>query len=772
LDIEDITKNTTDYTKSFTVPATANNNNLFKHYYEANIDNTFDARIKIDGRIELDGMPFRKGKWLLQKVSVKQGNPSSYTINFWGNLISIKDILGTKELSQLDFTSLDHDYNSATVHEGLMNGLFDGKIIYNLLVKKQLYYNSNSTDTTQTDKLANIAYNTTSGINGVRYSELRPSIKLLSIIEAIENDYGIIFSRDFFGRSEFTNIYLWLNAEKGNEIGGGKKIINWDNGDSDNINLITNIGQFATEGLSGSSVRKYWEIAMSVTPGIDFISVPYTIRAYVNGIVRAQKTITPIGGVLTEGLLEIVLESEINISDNFICYWEVESNSDFEYTASIVQDEITNDPLPPYDEFVTSFTTLASVDTISSVGGISKNMPKIKIIDFLKGLFQTFKLIVIPKEDGTIYVNTLKSYYESGKIYDITNYIDFESYDVERGNVLNEISYKFQEPTTILNKQFKLNVGKGYGDEIAYLKDDNNIPLDGSAFTVSVPFEQFVYERLSDTNDGETTEIMYGAIVDDKVEPANPKPHIFYNIRETVGSKSFAFLQENDVKLMYDGLINTPSHVNINTDQQFSTTFSQEFNEWDGNLITNTLYTNYHNDYINAIFNIKRRNFRFNAKKLPLLVLLKLQLNDVIQIKGNNYRIDKMTTDLVTSETELNLINSFEFTVNAFSSNDTRIYLSKDAQTYSVFITNMTTYTATKISTGFGTDWVAVSDDGTNLIFTVDANIAGDRSIIVKITDDVSLQEIDFTIFQQVGIITMDSTIYKFDSTLITFDNE
>ena len=690
LDIEDITKNTTDYTKSFTVPATANNNSLFKHYYEANIDNTFDARIKIDGRIELDGMPFRKGKWLLQKVSVKQGNPSSYTINFWGNLISIKDILGTKELSQMDFTSLDHDYNSATVHEGLMNGLFDGKIIYNLLVKKQLYYNSNSTDTTQTDKLANIAYNTTSGINGVRYSELRPSIKLLSIIEAIENDYGIIFSRDFFGRSEFTNIYLWLNAEKGNEIGGGKKIINWDDGDSDNINLITNIGQFATEGLSGSSVRKYWEIAMSVTPGVDFISVPYTIRAYVNGIVRAQKTITPIGGVLTEGLLEIVLESEINISDNFICYWEVESNSDFEYTASIVQDEITNDPLPPYDEFVTSFTTLASVDTISSVGGISKNMPKIKIIDFLKGLFQTFKLIVIPKEDGTIYVNTLKSYYESGKIYDITNYIDFESYDVERGNVLNEISYKFQEPTTILNKQFKLNVGKGYGDEIAYLKDDNNIPLDGSSFTVEVPFEQFIYDRIVDSNDGETSNIMYGAIVDDKVEPANPKPHIFYNIKETVGSKSFAFLQENDVKLIYDGLINTASHVNINIDQQFSTTFSQEFNEWDGNLITNTLYTNYHNDYINAIFNIKRRNFKFNAKKLPLRILLKLQLNDVVQIKGNNYRIDKMTTDLVTSETELNLINSFDFTVNAFSANDTRIYLTKDAQTYSVFITNMT----------------------------------------------------------------------------------
>lgn len=47
LDISDITKNTGDYTKTFTVPASKNNNRLFKHWYDANIDNTFDARKKV-----------------------------------------------------------------------------------------------------------------------------------------------------------------------------------------------------------------------------------------------------------------------------------------------------------------------------------------------------------------------------------------------------------------------------------------------------------------------------------------------------------------------------------------------------------------------------------------------------------------------------------------------------------------------------------------------------------------------------------------------------
>ena len=51
-------------------PASDNNNAIFKHWYDATIDNTFDARIKVGGRIELDGVPFRQGKWRLSKVKV------------------------------------------------------------------------------------------------------------------------------------------------------------------------------------------------------------------------------------------------------------------------------------------------------------------------------------------------------------------------------------------------------------------------------------------------------------------------------------------------------------------------------------------------------------------------------------------------------------------------------------------------------------------------------------------------------------------------------
>ena len=72
LSSQDITKNTGDYTKDFTVPANDNNNEIFKHYYDANIDNTFDARTKVNGKIELDGLPFKKGKVSIAQSYIKK----------------------------------------------------------------------------------------------------------------------------------------------------------------------------------------------------------------------------------------------------------------------------------------------------------------------------------------------------------------------------------------------------------------------------------------------------------------------------------------------------------------------------------------------------------------------------------------------------------------------------------------------------------------------------------------------------------------------------
>jgi hypothetical protein len=51
----------TDFTQSFTVPASRANNAIFKHYYRVDVFGGFDARLRQDSRIEINSLPFRTG---------------------------------------------------------------------------------------------------------------------------------------------------------------------------------------------------------------------------------------------------------------------------------------------------------------------------------------------------------------------------------------------------------------------------------------------------------------------------------------------------------------------------------------------------------------------------------------------------------------------------------------------------------------------------------------------------------------------------------------
>ena len=259
---------------------------------------------------------------------------------------------------------------------------------------------------------------------------------------------------------------------------------------------------------------------------------------------------------------------------------------------------------------------------------------------------------------------------------------------------------------------------------------------------------------LIDVNGGATTDIMVCSIVDEKTEPTNPKPHIFYNINTNIGTATIGYLKENDIKIPLTGNINTAFHSNAAEQSTYAFLFSEEFSTWNGEKLSNNLYTNYHRPYINNSFNIKRRNFTFTSKILPLSILANLDLNDIVQIKENYYRIDKFTTDIITGKTEFNLVNAFDFTLNSFSTQSENILLDYKAQSYSAYVTNLTNYTVTKVDNGDGIDWLTITDDGSgNLILTVTENEIGfSRDIFINLVKNDTLQEINIYLTQGPGI--------------------
>ncbi len=59
--VKDISKIFTEFSKTFSLPASKVNNKIFQHYYNFDIQGGFDARNKVAGYIELNTLPFKEG---------------------------------------------------------------------------------------------------------------------------------------------------------------------------------------------------------------------------------------------------------------------------------------------------------------------------------------------------------------------------------------------------------------------------------------------------------------------------------------------------------------------------------------------------------------------------------------------------------------------------------------------------------------------------------------------------------------------------------------
>ena len=109
--IKDIGKVFGEFSQTFSLPATKTNNGIFKHYYNVDIVGGFDANVRIDAIIEVNTIIFREGSIELEGLQFKNGEPYAYNVTFYGKTASLKDEFGEDQLTDLDLSAYDHDYN-------------------------------------------------------------------------------------------------------------------------------------------------------------------------------------------------------------------------------------------------------------------------------------------------------------------------------------------------------------------------------------------------------------------------------------------------------------------------------------------------------------------------------------------------------------------------------------------------------------------------------------------------------------------------------------
>ena len=635
--IKDVSKVFTDFSKSFTIPASKTNNKIFQHFNNFFVIG-FDSRTKVSASIEIDDVPFREGKIRLDGVELKNNRPYAYKVTFFGNTVTLKDLLGEEKLSALSgLDAYNQTYDKDSIKAALQLATSNHVIAPLITHTQRLFYDSSST-TAQTGNLYNSGTN-----HGVVWSELKYAIRVHKIIESIESRYGLTFSDDFFSTTNlpYYNLFMWLHRNKGD--------VTSKDGEQQFTKLID--GWSTVQG--GASIMTSNTLLLQSTP---LTNLTLTLT-------RASST--PYNIVITRNDQEVYSQSGI-VSGNFVIdlLFTAQPGASYQvtisYASAITFSDISWNLVYSggSDTYATgSFEAPASFEFI-----ITDQIPEIKVIDFLTGLFKMFNLTA-DLRGSVITVKDLDTYYNEGNTINITPFIDTESYTVDSTTPYRDISFKYQDTNAIVAANHNKLTGQDWAQETYNSPDDIK---EGETFTVEVPFAHFKYERIVDASTSGVTDIQWGYGVDSNGDSYIGSPLLFYPINQA--HEGILFVEVKDSLGDFSNSVSITAPINMPSNSLYfdsatgtqNINFKYEKNEYTRDLtFSGTLFNNYYLNYISSIFNTQRRVSKFKAQ-LPVSFLLNYSLADTLLISDKEYHINSITTNLNTGQSDLELLNIVE----------------------------------------------------------------------------------------------------------------
>lgn len=681
--VKDIAKVFTDFTKSFSVPASKANNKLFKHYYNFDIVGGFDARVKTSGLIKLNGLDFKTGKIKLEGVDLKDNKPHTYRITFFGNLVNLKDLIGEDKIDSLTF--LDNftlEYSPTQVKSLLTDGYdktVEGEAFSDVIVapliscSTQLYYDSH----THIEDDGNLHYESGTGHrHGVRFDDLKYAIKVYAIIRAIEEKYKIEFTKD--GTYDFIknynntfslwgSLYLWMHRKSGKYAssvtgqGYARFVDKWE-ADSSVASHQDSGHTFNVEATSSSFILtgftddapKYYTNSYSVTaklivhPVTADASKSYTLKHYLNGYLVG--THANLSG--DQSGFGFQFRNGINTI-------EVVSNESMEFTTFSVKCQIkAGGTFFDHGQWVDiSSNFLLSVFEFYP----TQQIPEMKVLDFLTGLFKTFNLTAYVQDDGKIKIQTLDDFFDSSEDYDITEYVDVNSSKVDAGLPFSKLNFKFKESKSVLAAKFDQLNNKQFGQLEYNAESSKNFA--GKEYKIEVPWEKMLFERLTDQSQqsnriaDDDIQIQYGLMLNENLQNYLGKPLLFFADGHSTGTTApISFVEDSSThSAVY--WYHAPTHtIELGNTNYETLLFNEETDPFTKNQMTESLFENYYKNYVVDIFNEKRRLTKIKAF-LPLKILKRFTLADTFIVSGKKYKINSITTNLQTGESDMELLN-------------------------------------------------------------------------------------------------------------------
>lgn len=640
--ISDISKIFTDYSQGFTIPCSPINNAIFQHFYQNDVNATIDYQNRYNAYIEIDTVLFRRGKIQLEKTNLKNGHPDSYSVTFYGAGVSLKDFFNEDKLSQLNYSTLDHNYTNQEVYNRvtISSSTTDYDVRYPLISSNRVWQFGASFPL-PTANLPNWYEYPASNVNNIGdnageivYTELFPAVRVANIFDLIENKYGITFNGIFLQSDLFKKAFLLYKNKESYHYTNNPVELDFTSSSGSlasafntTTNSFTRIELDTTNTVFHS--LSFTVSSLSVSPSTYFVDL------YINGVFSHAVSGTTTG-----------VTGTISVQQNDVITYKIRS-----YAA------ITIGIVFSYSRTMFDLSTITtqsggatSTATTTSFTDLAGLAPDMKISDFITGICKEFNLTVYSNTKNAFTFEPIQYWYSKGAVVDITKYTDITSIEIERMKLYKSVEFKYQDSECMINKYFlesPLNAdAHGYGNtKIGW-------NYDGGEYKIESPFENLLHNNFGNN-------LQVGYCLNKELAPYIPKPVLLYmnRIKTLTGGD----------KIHWNGQVATDVYVPFGQDSEilFETglipltlNFGEEISSF--YLVNNpyTIYALYYRDYLVNLYNPKNRLVKVKTI-LPVSLLTQLQLNDRLIIRDKRYMINEMQSDLTTGDVSFTLINDF-----------------------------------------------------------------------------------------------------------------
>ena len=640
--IQDISKVYTDFSQSFNLPASDNNNAIFDFFYNNDVDGTFQAQERADARIEINHSPFRKGQVQLEGSGIKRNEADSYKITFYGDIVTLKDLFGEDELLDLDYSTIATEYTGDIVKNSITNTSQTLDVRFPLISSSRPWnYGGTGSSDISIDA------------GRIAYTELFPAIKDAKLIDIIASEYGLTLNSNFLNSNYFNKSFtLWKNAILPS-FSTSPAAIDFQGAGVPGSTILNN-SKVLFSTWTGAST--YWnkiawaEVHIQIPSGNT--NVDFFLDVYRNDYLSTTLTGTTTDTSSVEIIATPYIPDSAGLNDEYRFNIRVANTTPTEIYGTVYYKKQFNFifggtglPSTGTQSYQAAFASAASPLVIPVTYDFNITAPKIKVADWFSGILKQFNLTCYPLEaDKTYQIEPLEQWYNFGGEVNITPYTDIESIKVDRPKLYKSISFEWQDTKGYLNENFKSSFGRRYGDLT------NIFPYDGKDFKVKLPFENMLFGKFTGTD----LQVSYALDSEVSGKGYVPKPvKLFMDESKTV---SFKF---------YNGSVisEITSYMPFGQDQVYNqSNYSQNFGYDVSSLkdepISNSLYLTFFDPYIQNLFNPKSRKVTVKCH-LPLPMLTLLTLDDAIILRDKKYRINSMKTDLTSGEVNLVLLSDF-----------------------------------------------------------------------------------------------------------------